>query len=285
MNVLLIAVPYLYYSSMLPNETLANVLARFREGGLSLEDAAREIEGLRLEHVQDAACIDLGRAARCGIPEFVLAEGKENRHLGEIVLRQIESAGRSVVTRVNREQADYLTALARKNGIALEKRAEGYVLVFSKGTGPAPTGGVVGIITAGTSDIRVAEEARAVAEEMGCTVKTAFDVGAAGIHRLFPALKSMLDAQVFIVAAGREGTLPAIVAGLLDRPVIGVPVSTGYGYMGQGNAALASMLQSCSVVAVVNIDAGFTAGAFAARIANMVAARDPEQQKESGGEG
>jgi hypothetical protein len=103
---------------------------------------------------------------------------------------------------------------------------------------------------------------------MGCEVRTAYDVGAAGIHRLFPALKPLLSAQVFIVCAGREGTLPSVVAGLVDKPVIGVPVSTGYGYMGEGRAALASMLQSCSVIAVVNIDAGFTAGAFAARIAN-----------------
>ena len=93
--------------------------------------------------------------------------------------------------------------------------------------------------------------------------------GAAGIHRLFPALKPLLGSHVFIVCAGREGTLPAIVAGLVDKPVIGVPVSTGYGYMGEGRAALASMLQSCSVIAVVNIDAGFTAGAFAARVANL----------------
>ena len=138
---------------------------------------------------------------------------------------------------------------------------------------PAATGGVVGIITAGTSDIGVAEEAKVIAEEMGCRVCTAYDVGAAGIHRLFPALKALLDAHVFIVAAGREGTLPAVVAGLVDRPVIGVPVSSGYGYMGQGRAALASMLQSCSVIAVVNIDSGFTAGAFAARIANMVVSK------------
>ena len=103
---------------------------------------------------------------------------------------------------------------------------------------------------------------------MGCEVRSAYDVGAAGIHRLFPALKPLLDADVFIVCAGREGTLPAVVAGLVDKPVLGVPVSTGYGYMGEGLAALASMLQSCSVIAVVNIDAGFTAGAFAARIAH-----------------
>jgi hypothetical protein len=92
---------------------------------------------------------------------------------------------------------------------------------------------------------------------MVAPVYTAYDVGAAGIHRLFPAIRKCINAHVFIVAAGREGTLPSVVAGLVDRPVIGVPVSTGYGYMGQGKAALASMLQSCSVLAVVNIDAGF----------------------------
>jgi hypothetical protein len=150
----------------------------------------------------------------------------------------------------------------------VEHRDAARVLVLSTGTAPELTGGMVAIITAGTSDIRVAEEAKVIAEEMGCRVKTAYDVGAAGIHRLFPALKPLLDADAFIVCAGREGTLPAVVAGLVDRPVIGVPVSTGYGYMGAGRAALASMLQSCSVIAVVNIDAGFTAGAFAARIAN-----------------
>ena len=137
------------------------------------------------------------------------------------------------------------------------------------------TGGIVGVITAGTSDIRVADEARIIAEEMGCKVRTAYDVGVAGIHRLFPILNEMSDCHALVVAAGREGTLPAVVAGLMDRPVIGVPVSTGYGFMGNGEAALASMLQSCSVLTVVNIDAGFVAGAFAARIAVLVAEERP----------
>ncbi|HJJ79101.1 MAG TPA: nickel pincer cofactor biosynthesis protein LarB, partial [Methanocorpusculum sp.] len=142
---------------------------------------------------------------------------------------------------------------------------------LTDGTVPKPSGGKVAILTAGTSDIRVAEEARAIAEEMGACVVTAYDVGVAGIHRLFPALEKVSGADVYVVCAGREGTLPSVVAGLVDRPVIGVPVSTGYGYMGQGQAALASMLQSCAVITVVNIDAGFTAGAFAARTAALIA--------------
>jgi hypothetical protein len=169
---------------------------------------------------------------------------------------------------VTPEQVSAVQARCAGTGISVECRDPARILLLSTGAAPEKTGGIVAVITAGTSDIRVAEEAKIIAEEMGCTVRSAYDVGAAGIHRLFPALKPLLDADVFVVCAGREGTLPSVVAGLVDKPVLGVPVSTGYGYMGGGRAALASMLQSCSVIAVVNIDAGFTAGAFAARIAN-----------------
>ena len=250
------------------NPTVQDLLARYRDGTISLDAAAEAIEGLRLERIGDFACLDLGRNVRCGMPEVILAEGKDPAHLAEITIRLAESAGRCLVTRVDPAQAALICGQAAAAGIPAEYRETGRVLVAGKAPAPKPTGGIVAIITAGTSDIRVAEEARAVAEEMGCEVRIAYDVGAAGIHRLFPALRPLLGAHAFIVCAGREGTLPAVVAGLIDKPVIGVPVSVGYGYMGQGQAALASMLQSCSVVAVVNIDAGFTAGAFAARIAN-----------------
>ncbi|HNX18610.1 MAG TPA: nickel pincer cofactor biosynthesis protein LarB [Methanoregula sp.] len=253
---------------MRANPALKALLDRYKNGEIALEDAAQEIEGLRLEQVGDFACLDLGRAVRCGMPEVILAEGKAPEHLAEIALRHAESAGRCIITRVTPDQVSVVQAKCTKKGITSEYRELAQVLVLSCGPAPEPTGGVVAVITAGTSDIRVAEEAKIIAEEMGCTVRTAYDVGAAGIHRLFPALKPLLDADVFVVCAGREGTLPAVVAGLVDKPVLGVPVSTGYGYMGAGRAALASMLQSCSVIAVVNIDAGFTAGAFAARIAN-----------------
>ncbi|HVP97423.1 nickel pincer cofactor biosynthesis protein LarB [Methanoregula sp.] len=253
---------------MRANPVLSSVLERYKNGEIPLEAAAEEIEGLRMELVGDFACLDLGRAVRCGMPEVVLAEGKDAAPLAEIAARHAKAAGRCILTRVDAAQAAAVEERCAGTGISVEHRDAARVLVLSNGIAPEPTGGVVAIITAGTSDIRVAEEAKVIAEEMGCTVRTAYDVGAAGIHRLFPALKPMMDADVFIVCAGREGTLPAVVAGLVDKPVIGVPVSTGYGYMGKGRAALASMLQSCSVIAVVNIDAGFTAGAFAARVAN-----------------
>ena len=254
---------------MMPNPTLQDILSRYRSGDISLETAAEEIEGLRLDYLGDFACIDLGRSVRCGMPEVVLAEGKDPVHLAEIALRHTENSGRCIITRITAEQVVSIKKRIENKGITSHYHEAGHVLVLAKGTEPKLNGGVVAVITAGTSDIRVAEEAKIIAEEMGCEVRTAYDVGAAGIHRLFPALKPLLAAHVFIVCAGREGTLPAIVAGLVDKPVIGVPVSTGYGYMGEGKAALASMLQSCSVIAVVNIDAGFTAGAFAARIATI----------------
>jgi len=255
------------------NRKLHEVLERLRSGMITAEEAEREIDGLRIEAVGDIANLDVGRSLRCGIPEVVLAEGKEAGQLADIALAHVRTSGRCLVSRLSRAQYAVLADRATDAGVEVTCHERARMAGLSTGAPVEPTGGVVAIITAGTSDIRVAEEARVVAEEMGCRVCMAYDVGAAGIHRLFPAIKKCLDAHVFIVAAGREGTLPAVVAGIIDRPVIGVPVSTGYGYMGQGRAALASMLQSCSVLAVVNIDAGFTAGAFAARIANMVAIR------------
>jgi len=256
---------------------LHELLEQYRAGTLSLDAAAEAIEGLRLDRVGDFACIDLGRNVRCGMPEVVLAEGKDPGHLAEIVIRHAQAAGRCLATRLDFGQVERIKTEAENAGIRIEYRESGRVLVAGNGPAPARTGGIVAIITAGTSDIRVAEEAKIIAEEMGCEVRTAYDVGAAGIHRLFPALKPLLAAHVFIVCAGREGTLPSVVAGLVDKPVIGIPVSVGYGYMGEGRAALASMLQSCSVVSVVNIDAGFTGGAFAARIANLGAGTSGEK--------
>lgn len=251
------------------NLVLQDLLEQYKKGQLSVEMAAEAIEGLRLDRIGDFACMDLGRDVRCGMPEVVLAEGKDSVHLAAIAIRHVQAAGRCIITRIGREQAGLIRASAEQQGIAAEYHEVAHILVLAKGPAPEKTGGIVAVITAGTSDIRVAEEAKIIAEEMGCEVRTAYDVGAAGIHRLFPALKPLLAAHVFVVCAGREGTLPSVVAGLVDKPVIGVPVSVGYGYMGEGRAALASMLQSCSVLSVVNIDAGFTAGAFAARIAKM----------------
>ena len=251
------------------NRALQDLLDQYKKGDLNVEDAAEAIEGLRLDCIGDFACMDLGRDVRCGMPEVVLAEGKDPAHLAPIAIRHAQTTGRCIITRISKEQVEPIQKSAGKLGITSEYHETGHILVLANGPAPEKSGGIVAVITAGTSDIRVAEEVKIIAEEMGCEVRTAYDVGAAGIHRLFPAQKPLLAAHVFVVCAGREGTLPSVVAGLVDKPVIGVPVSVGYGYMGEGRAALASMLQSCSVLSVVNIDAGFVAGAFAARIARM----------------
>jgi NCAIR mutase (PurE)-related protein len=250
--------------------SLAEILRLYREGTIPLKEAEERIEGLRIEKIGSFARLDLGRSVRCGMPEVVLAEGKEIGQLTEIIRSFVSTTGRCIATRVTPEQAAFICTACHAEGIECEYHPVPRTLVAYSDPPGEKHGGVVGIITAGTADIGVAEEARIIAEEMGCVVRIAHDAGAAGIHRLFPAIKDLLGSHVIIVVAGREGTLPSVVAGLVDIPVIGVPVSTGYGYMGKGEAALASMLQSCSVLTVVNIDAGFTAGAFAARIARMV---------------
>lgn len=251
---------------------LGEILRKLKMGKIDLDRAEKEIRLFSFEAFRDIAKIDVGRGKRVGIPEAVLAEDKRPEDVVGIARVHLEKEGKAIVTRVSEGHLEALRGLAGEVSAGFKYHDLARVVVLSKST-VNPTGGKVGVISAGTSDIPVAEEARIIAEEMGCAVTTIYDVGAAGIHRLFPELGRLIqeEVDVIIVAAGREGTLPTIVSGLVDVPVIGLPVSTGYGAGGKGRAALGAMLQSCSVLAVVNIDAGFTAGAFAGRIANLAA--------------
>jgi pyridinium-3,5-biscarboxylic acid mononucleotide synthase len=163
-------------------------------------------------------------------------------------------------------------------GVAV--REAGRALVVGPGE-PSLTGGRLAILTAGTSDVPVAEEAGAVACEVGCAVETFYDVGVAGIHRLAVPLEAMesFDPDCLVVVAGMEGALPSVVAGLVAVPVVGLPTSTGYGLGGDGTAAILGMLQTCSPgLAVVNVDNGVGAGAMAGLIANRAARRVPERR-------
>lgn len=215
--------------------------------------------------VSDVGNLDLVRSARTGIPEVILAEGKRDEDLAQVTAAFADKAGRVLVSRLAPERVPLLAHLP---GFRYDARARIAVV----GLAPAPvSGGRVLVLAAGTADVSVAEEARLIAQEMGCETRHHYDVGVAGIHRLFPALDDAPWADTIIVVAGREGALAPVVAGLVDRPVIGVPVSVGYGMGGRGEAALMSMLQSCSPLTVVNIDAGFVGGACAAQIANRVA--------------
>jgi pyridinium-3,5-biscarboxylic acid mononucleotide synthase len=249
-------------------ENLRELLESFGKGEISLDETLGRVKLLSYRTVGEMAKLDVSRSDRIGIPEAILAEGKDKADLAAISMAHVQATGSVIVTRVSQEQLEVLQAEKLPNGAAFEHNPRARTVVIRLGEPKAKTG-KVGILAAGTADIPVAEEARVVAEEMGCEVLSEYDVGVAGIHRLFPCLERMLNVDAFVVAAGREGTLPAVVAGLVDAPVIGLPVSTGYGLGGGGLASLYSMLQSCSVLTVVNIDAGFVAGAYAAKIAKQ----------------
>jgi hypothetical protein len=204
----------------------------------------------------------------------VLASGKTDDQLIAIVRAFLDRSGRAIVSRLRERSAERLSREFADYQVDLRQDARAAV-IHAPGYARFVTGGRIGILTAGTSDIRVAEEARLIAEEMGCHVSTLYDVGVAGLHRLFAPLERMLedDVAALVVCAGMDGALPSVVSGLAPTPVIGVPTSVGYGAGGRGKAALLSMLQTCAPgLTVVNIDNGIGAGATAALIANRIAA-------------
>ena len=253
---------------------LREVLEKLANGEISLDEAERALKMLAVEEVGDLARLDIGREIRHGIPEVVIAEGKTPADVAEIASKVLAQKGRVIISRVSEKHMMALKPVITRGEFRQDRWPGGTVVVKSMDFSTSATGGRVGIVTAGTSDIPVAEEARVMALEMGCEVATAYDVGAAGIHRLFPALSEMItaDVDVIVVIAGREGALPTLLAGMVDVPLIAVPTSYGYGLGGKGVGALMAMLQSCSLgLAIVNIDGGIPAGAVAALIANRAA--------------
>lgn len=231
-----------------------------------------------------AAQPDFHRAQRKGVPEVIMAERKSVEQSLAIARQFLEMTGRAILSRVPPELETRLSTDFKEQA-ELHWFPHARAAVLRKaGTPSPPTGGQVGVITAGTSDIPWAEEAALLCQEMGCQVHTVYDVGVAGIHRLWEPLTFLIEearVDVLIVAAGMDGALPSVVSGLVDIPVIGLPTSVGYGFGGAGEAALLSMLQTCAPgMAVVNIDNGIGAGAMAGLIANRMAsarrARPPE---------
>jgi pyridinium-3,5-biscarboxylic acid mononucleotide synthase len=228
---------------------------------------------LAVANVARFARLDVGREMRKGLPEVILAEGKIARDVARISQAMVRQTGRAIISRLDGPQVRSVRSVMR-NGSKIEYFPRSRMMIVkSKTYQPRRSGGRVGILTAGTSDIPIAEEAELIAREMGCETKSFYDVGVAGIHRLFEPVRDLLrwDCDVILVVAGREGALPTVVAGIVDVPVIGVPTSRSYGFGEKGLASLAAMLQSCSLgMAVVNIDGGVGAGAVAALIANRV---------------
>jgi NCAIR mutase (PurE)-related protein len=245
--------------------TVRDILESFRKGEISAEDAEKALRLDYMEKVNGHTVFDHGRRMRKDVPEVVYAAGKTPEMVADIAKR-VPEGGCLLISRAAKEHY-VAVANALKDGKAIFHEAASVISigVFNR----KEKGGTVGILTAGSSDIRVAEEARLMAESMGCRCITSYDVGVAGMHRVLEPMKVMLeeDADVIIVIAGMEGALPSLVASLASVPVIGVPASTGYGYGGNGEAALMCMLQTCSPgLAVVNIDNGIGAGSIAAMI-------------------
>ena len=250
-----------------PADDLRALLADVAAGRTSVDDAAAGLAALGVSTIDDFACLDVGRAQRKGVPEIVFGAGKTVDQFAAIVSSFVVAAPAVVASKVSPEQA---AAVAAPTGGTLEWHKRASVLVVRRADWAAPVPrGVVGVLAGGTSDVGVADEAAIVCREMGVEVLTAYDVGVAGVHRLARPLREMTaaGAGAFVVAAGMEGALPSVVCGLVDVPVIGLPVSTGYGIGGRGEAALLGMLQSCSPgLAVVNIDNGVGAGVTATLI-------------------
>ncbi|MGA7860932.1 MAG: nickel pincer cofactor biosynthesis protein LarB [Thermoplasmata archaeon] len=210
---------------------------------------------------------DAGRSRRIGAPEVVLGEGKTSAQLLRL-LNALHHAGRgALVSRPTAAQRKGLSA-ARRSGLPVVLLAGGRVARLEGPISDSLDRGPVALLAAGTSDAPIAEEARHLLESVGVEVLTAYDVGVAGLHRLQRALRTIerKEPRVYLVFAGREGALPTVVAGLVPAPVVGVPVSTGYGRGGRGEAALTAMLQSCAPIAVVNIDGGVPAALFALQV-------------------
>lgn len=255
---------------------MKNVLQRLQAGELTVEEAENELRRVQLEELGGRARLDVGRTARRGLPEVILAAGKAPADVGRLAVALAADQGQACVSRMDAGHREAVVAAAGAAGLRVVDHGGRAARVLRSGfQAGAADPGRIAIITAGTSDREVAEEVRMVVEACGHEVRLESDVGVAGLHRLLGPLAELLawDADVVVVAAGMDGVLPGVVAGLVDRPVIGVPVSTGYGAGGRGEAALLTMLQSCSTgLTVVNIDNGVGAGASAVLIAARAAA-------------
>ena len=249
---------------------LKRLLRNLQSGTVGLAAAVERLRTLPYEDLGFAS-VDHHRSIRQGFPEVVFCEGKTRAQIVAIARDLLKKGGPLLATRV---EPDVAAALGR-----LDRRAVYHDLarvVVIQRRKPELRGDIL-VVTAGTADIPVAEEAKVTAEVMGSRVESLYDVGVAGIHRVLGQQDRLLRARVLVVVAGMDGVLPSVVGGLVDRPVVAVPTSRGYGASFGGLAALLTMLNSCaSGVGVMNIDNGFGAGCLAHRI-NMLGEKNSEE--------
>jgi NCAIR mutase (PurE)-related protein len=241
---------------------LERLLKDVKAGKIEIRDALVTLRGLPFEDI-GYATIDHHRSLRRGFPEVILGQGKSSEQIKAIIQRMSRQGDNVLVTRVSRRKG---LAIQRSIPEARYHPVPGIITLINHEVEVVGKGLIL-VISAGTSDIPVAEEAALTAEMMGNQVERLYDVGVSGIHRLLSKAELIQSANVIIVVAGMEGALPSVVGGLIDRPVIAVPTSVGYGASFGGIAALLAMLNSCAAgVSVVNIDNGFGAGYVASLI-------------------
>ncbi|WP_408959999.1 nickel pincer cofactor biosynthesis protein LarB [Natrinema sp. 74] len=247
---------------------MRELLEAVADGSLSPAEAEAELNGYV---TGEAGRFDAARDRRRGVPEAIFADGKSTAQVVALAETALETTDRALLTRVSETQFDALETLVAETvpNATIDQRGP-TVRITTPDYERPPLEATVGIATGGTVDEWVADEAELVCEDAGVTVDRVDDIGVAALSRTLDQLERLREADVLIVAAGREGALPTVIAGLVDTPVIGVPVASGYGHAGDGEAALAGMLQSCTVLSVVNIDAGFVAGAQATLIARAI---------------
>jgi len=249
---------------MICKDHIQELLLKVQEGAISVKDASECVKDLFYEDIGFAK-IDNLRPVIKGFPEVVFCQGKTKVQIGKIVDKMITSPNPLLLTRANQDIFHNLVSKYPDLKFSQEAR-----IIYKYDKKNIKSTRSIGVVTAGTSDIPVAEEATVTAEVMGSEVTRLYDVGVAGIHRLIGERKRLNKSQVLIVVAGMEGALPSIVGGMVSCPVIAVPTSIGYGANFKGLSALLGMLNSCSPgVTVVNIDNGFGAGYFASLIVNL----------------
>ncbi len=258
------------------NMELDEILASLKSGKITVPSARKLLSLYSIEKIENFAKIDTGRKNRRGIPEVIFAENKLFSEIKKITQKTLKKSNSIIISRRKKKDYEKILEFSKKNKFHTELgKNSTSIIIYKKPL--KKNQGKVGILTAGTSDIGVAEEARLMCEAMNCKCMSSYDVGVAGIHRVMPVLKEFVKKEVdsIIVVAGMEGALATLVSSSVNVPVIGVPTSVGYGYGEKGIAALASMLQSCALgLAVVNIDNGIGAGAMAASIANRASRKN-----------
>lgn len=243
-------------------KTIRALLAEVAGGDTSVDSALKALADLPFADIGDAR-LDHHRQLRTGMPEVIYAEGKTHDQLVRLMRNIIERGQTSLATRVSDDQAQAVTTALDD----VVHNAIARTLLKTAPDSPAPSGKTVCIVSAGTSDQSVAEEAAVTAGALGHPVERIYDVGVSGLHRVASVRAQIQDAGAVIVVAGMEGALASVVGGLVSRPVIAVPTSVGYGASFGGIAALLGMLNGCaSGVTVVNIDNGFGAASAASRI-------------------